>query len=185
VLTQPRNISSSNFIFTFYYIIFSFIIKDFLKYMILWFFLAVDSPRNIPTQYDSDRTQTGKDNSKRQADLSKQLKRQVTVIPDFPTQPFIYDQSGQKFHCRYKDHTAKNLTPQRFLKAKHSSLDIEKQKTDSSKNKHAPVRKATKQYFQSIIDASAKAPQKQILTYFFTHENALTFVFSLHSLGVF
>ena len=82
-------------------------------------------------------------------------------------------------------HLAKDLTPQRFLKAKHSSLDIEKQKTDSSKNKHAPVRKATKQYFQSIIDASAKAPQKQILTYFFTHENALTFVFSLHSLGVF
>ena len=60
----------------------------------------------------------------------------------------VYNDSCHKFHGNYKNIASQDLFPQWFIPSNLAALQINKQETDSTKQKHAPVRKSTKQLFK-------------------------------------
>lgn len=81
--------------------------------------------------------------------------------------PFIDNNSGYEFHRRYKDNASQNLPPQWFLPMQQGTLNIKKQKTDPSQDKHGPMRKAAEKNLKKIIDTTSQCPEENIFTQFF------------------
>ncbi len=68
--------------------------------------------QQISTQINTDRTEKSEQSHERQTNLSKELKRNIAVIPDIQIQPFVYNNSGNEFTGSNKYHTSYNLNTQ-------------------------------------------------------------------------
>lgn len=132
-----------------------------------WFFFPIQNMQKETAQKYSDNAKPRKNNQKRNTDLTKQLHRLITIIPYIESEPFIYNDPGEKFSCCHKDHAANRLAPESISPVNHLPLPCNETEADSSQNKHGPVRKTPEDHFKFIINRTAKRPQKQIFTYFF------------------
>ena len=132
-----------------------------------WFFFPIQNMQKETAQKYSDNAKPRKNNQKRNTDLTKQLHRLITIIPYIESEPFIYNDPGEKFSCCHKDHAANRLAPESISPVNHLPLPCNETEADSSQHKHGPVRKTPKDHFKFIINRTAKRPQKQIFTYFF------------------
>ena len=85
----------------------------------------------------------------------------------------VYNDSCHKLHGNYKSIASQDLFPQGVIPSNLAALQINKQETDSTKQKHTPVRKSTKQLFKYIIQTASCSDEAEIFSGS-THKNALT-----------
>lgn len=124
----------------------------------MWFLFSVKPVRKISSKKNTQGAQPGEDDHKGKTDLPEQLKGLIAVIPYRHMKPFIYNNSRDKFHRRYKYNTSKDLPPQRVLPVNRLPLYREEDHADSAKYEHGPVGETAEEYFKKVIEASAKCP---------------------------
>jgi hypothetical protein len=116
--------------------------------------------QQISTQINTDRTEKSEQSHERQTNLSKELKRNIAVIPDIQIQPFVYNNSGNEFTGSNKYHTSDNLNTQGIPPFTCPALGSAKHQTQSPKDKHRPVGKPPEYDLKCIVKAAADCPKK-------------------------
>lgn len=130
------------------------------NHMKLRLFLSVQPMQEVCSEKNSHRTQAGKQNRKRSAYLSKELKGLIGVIPYLPLHPLVHQYSRNKFSRCHKYSTPKYLSPERLSPFRPDALYNKKQHAKASQYKHRPMRKSPKHHFYAVINAAAKRPEK-------------------------
>lgn len=127
------------------------------------FFFPVNVVQNEAAHEDSDCTEPGKNNGKRQADLSHQLKGQPRVIPDIPVQNAVDNDSCNKFAGGHKCDAPEHLLPQRRRPVRPYALLGTENQADPSQQKHGPVGESAENHLEPVVDRAAQCAQKQVL----------------------